>query len=46
MSAKNQELQSATTKVLIVYYSYSGNTGKVAHEIHRIAGGDLQRREY
>lgn len=27
--------------MLIVYYSYSGNTGKVAHAIHKSIGGDL-----
>ena len=27
--------------MLIVYYSYSGNTHKVANEIQRISGGDM-----
>ncbi len=32
---------SGDSKVLIVYYSHSGNTRKVAREIHKVVGGDL-----
>lgn len=32
-------------KILIAYYSYSGNTQKVAEEIHEKIGGDLFRIE-
>ena len=41
MSTNNLDSQSANTKVLIIYYTYSGNTGKVAQEIHKIVGGDM-----
>ncbi len=30
-----------SAKVLIVYYSHSSNTGKIAREIHKAVGGDL-----
>jgi len=28
-------------KMLTIYYSYSGNTRKVAREIHKVVGGDV-----
>ncbi len=34
----NSENQS---KVLIVYYSYTGNTKKIANKIHNLVGGDI-----
>lgn len=33
--------ESKDTKILIAYYSYSGNTRKVAEAIHEKIGGDL-----
>jgi flavodoxin len=41
MSDRKLDAKSANPKVLIVYYTYSGNTRKVAHEIHRMIGGDI-----
>jgi len=32
---------NGSPKVLTIYYSYAGNTRKVAHAIHQIVGGDL-----
>lgn len=39
-TAPNQE-SAASPKVLIAYYSYSGNTKKVAEAIHETTGGDM-----
>lgn len=33
--------ETGDKKVLIVYYSYSGNTKQVAEAIHKITGGDI-----
>jgi len=41
MRGEEMETESGGKKVLIVYYSYSGNTRKVAREIHRVVGGDV-----
>jgi len=41
MKHKETDTGSGGKKVLIVYYSYSGNTRKVAHDIHRVVGGDV-----
>lgn len=36
-----QVMNSGETKILVAYYSYSGNTKDVAEEIHQKVGGDL-----
>ena len=36
-----KKIETGDKKVLIVYYSYSGNTKQVAEAIHKIAGGDI-----
>ena len=41
VSDGNLDTKSDKPKVLVAYYSYSGNTRKVAKEIHRIVGGAL-----
>lgn len=33
--------KNGNRKVLIIYYSYSGNTRKVAHEIYKVVGGAM-----
>lgn len=38
---ENSKADIKSEKVLIVYYSYSGNTRKVAEAIHNKCGGDL-----
>lgn len=35
------QLDTANKKILIAYFSYSGNTKKVADEIHKSVGGDI-----
>ena len=32
---------SGTKKILIAYFSYSGNTREIANQIHKIVGGDI-----
>ena len=40
--ARNEKGESAVNgKTLVAYYSYSGNTKKVAEAIHRMVGGDI-----
>jgi flavodoxin len=41
MEKKTQKLFADGTKVLLVYYSRSGNTREIAHRIQRIVGGDI-----
>lgn len=41
MSIHAQAQSRSTKKVLVVYYSHTGNTRTVAEEIHRAAGGDI-----
>ena len=38
-------LYAAPDKILIVYYSWSGNTEKIVNEIHTSVGGDLLKVE-
>jgi hypothetical protein len=42
-TAKTGEAQatSGNKKILIVYFSRTGNTREIAHQIHRIVGGDI-----
>lgn len=44
-NANAQETYFGGSRVLIVYFSWSGNTQRVAQEIQRITGGDLFRIE-
>ena len=37
--------QNTDKKILIAYFSHSGNTEKVAQEIHEIVGGDIVKIE-
>lgn len=32
---------SATKKILVVYFSHSGNTREIANQIHKNVGGDI-----
>ena len=32
---------SGTRRILVAYFSWSGNTREIANQIHKIAGGDL-----
>jgi len=41
MSQEMANTKTINKKALIVFYSYSGNTRKVAHEIHKVVGGDM-----
>ena len=41
MAKKRQNADSSSRKVLTIYYSYSGNTRKIANEIQRVVGGDI-----
>ena len=38
---ENNTVKNETPKILIAYYSYSGNTKEVAEAIHKLVGGDL-----
>ena len=38
---ENKQPAAATPKILIAYYSYSGNTKEVAEAIHEKIGGDI-----
>ncbi len=40
-SAEQAEPTSATRRVLVAYFSWSGNTREIANQIHKIIGGDL-----
>lgn len=35
------QMNSANKKILVVYFSHSGNTREIANQIHKIAGGDI-----
>lgn len=41
VAAQTQEAQTMTPKILIAYYSLSGNTKEVAEAIQKEIGGDL-----
>jgi len=41
MRDEKADTENGRKKILIVYYSYSGNTRKVAQEIHKVVGGDV-----
>jgi flavodoxin len=41
ISAEQAEPTSATRRVLVAYFSWSGNTRGIANQIHKIVGGDL-----
>lgn len=41
MTSKGQSMNSGNTKVLVIYFSHSGNTRKVAQAIHEFVGGDI-----
>lgn len=41
VAAQTQEAQTMTPKILIAYYSWSGNTKEVAEAIQKEIGGDL-----
>lgn len=41
MHNKRTEAKNGCSKVLVIYYSHSGNTRKVAYEIHKTVGGDI-----
>lgn len=36
-------MKNETPKILIAYYSYSGNTKEVAEAIHKLVGGDCSK---
>lgn len=38
---KAGETQMSSKKILVAYYSYSGNTKEVAQAIHDLVGGDI-----
>lgn len=39
------EKKRGSSKVLTVFYSYSGNTRQIAREIHKVVGGDIMEIE-
>jgi flavodoxin len=43
MSTSEMQAQptSGTRKILVAYFSWSGNTREIANQIHKIVGGDL-----
>jgi len=41
MSKTGVNKKSSSPKVLTIYYSHSGNTRKIAREIHQTVGGDI-----
>jgi flavodoxin len=41
MNDKAIDTNNCSTKVLTVYYSYSGNTREIANQIHENMGGDI-----
>ena len=41
LKEENNTVKNETPKILIAYYSYSGNTKEVAEAIHKLVGGDL-----
>jgi flavodoxin len=38
---KGGSANKETSKILVAYYSYSGNTKEIANKIHNIVGGDI-----
>lgn len=44
-AAEAQQPSGGNKKILVAYFSYSGNTEKVARQIHEHMGGDLFRIE-
>jgi len=45
MSKTGVNKNSGSPKVLTIYYSHSGNTRKIAKEIHKTVGGDILETE-
>lgn len=41
MRRTTQKLLIDGGKVLVIYYSHSGNTREIAHRIHQVVGGDI-----
>jgi len=41
MSNKTKDSNTGITKVLVIYYSRSGNTREIANQIHKRIGGDI-----
>lgn len=41
LKEENNTMKTETPKILVAYYSYSGNTQEVAEAIHKLVGGDL-----
>lgn len=41
MRSSTQKLFTDSGKVLVIYYSRSGNTREIANQIHEIVGGDI-----
>ncbi len=41
LAAEETMLSSGTKKILVVYFSHSGNTREIADQIHKIIGGDI-----
>jgi flavodoxin len=41
MQRKTQKLFTDSGKLLVIYYSHSGNTREIAHQIHQMVGGDI-----
>ena len=41
MREENKNMNTESAKVLVAYYSYSGNTKEVAEAIHEKVGGDI-----
>ena len=41
MKQENKAMTTDTPKILVAYYSYSGNTKEVAEAIHEKVGGDI-----
>ena len=45
LAQTNPEQNMANKKILVAYYSWSGNTKEVAEAIHEKVGGDIYRIE-
>lgn len=41
VNEESQSMEKKNEKILVAYYSYSGNTEKVAKKIQEVTGGDL-----
>lgn len=41
MQRKTQKHFNDSDKILVIYYSHSGNTREIAHQIHQMVGGDI-----